>query len=572
MSVGAAIFETAGKRTEHYVPGVFSRSNNVSSPSGVSAGNLCILGKSQGGKPYELLSFSTLSDARDVLIKGELLDAIGYAFNGSANYIPQQVYAMRVNEGTQASLTLKKGSTDVLKLTAWDYGNHCNSLKVWVQNGTKEGSKKVTISYKTDTKEVDNIERKSISIVYIGTGTSPTVSIANGKMNLVAKDVDSNDIDNFEFDLATYENLSDFATVLNDTSVYVCSVLDTKDGSPKDLDAISGVDITSDTVFYSNFVEFVNELKKSTYFESVEVLSDNIMPDVSSIFQYFTGGESGSYTTAQWINALAILESEDIQIIATPSTDEFVQSLIVSHCNNMSSTENKKERTCILGGQIGQSDEVSLETAKSFNSKYASYVPDSAVVYNPITGAKEEVSGAILGCMLAGIESAMSINEPLTNKPINVISFSKKRTMSNLTELIKGGLLVCNPNPQNARELVCIRGLTTFQGNDDLISCERSMVREDIYMNRELRSKYSSIIGKPGIVSEADIVQTLVSTAREWATKGYIIPKGSDNVWDIHTKIDGDKYFISFSRYLTAPINFMFITATNYVYNSTIQL
>lgn len=572
MGVGAAIFETAGKRTEHYVPGVFSRSNNISSPSGISAGNIVILGKSQGGKPQELLTFETLAEARDTLIKGELLDAIGYAFNGSVNYIPQRVYAMRVNEGKQATLVLKKGENELIKLTSWDYGNHCNSLKVWLQNGTKENSKKITISYKTDVQEIDNIEKKSLSLIYIGSGTSPYVSIANGVMNLVAKDGEGNDIDKYEYDLEVYDSLSDLATVINDTGVYVCSVLDAKDGKPKNLDSITGVEIVENTDFYSTFMELVEVLKKSVYISNVEVLSDNTIPDVSSVFQYFSGGESGEYTVSQWVDALNILESEDVQIIATPSSDDIVQSLIVAHCNDMSSTENKRERTCILGGAIGISDETALETAKTLNSKYASYIPDSALAYNPITGDKEEISGAMLGCMLAGIESAMAINEPLTNKAINVISFGKKRTLSNLTELIKGGLLVCNPNPQNARELVCVRGLTTFQGNDDLISCERSMVREDIYMNRELRSKYTSVIGNPGTISEADIIQTLISTARDWATNGYIIPKGSDNVWDIHTKIDGDKYFISFSRYLTAPINFMFITATNYVYNSTIQL
>jgi hypothetical protein len=45
MGVGPAIFESAGQRSEHYVPGVYGRSFNVSSPSGISAGNLCILNK-----------------------------------------------------------------------------------------------------------------------------------------------------------------------------------------------------------------------------------------------------------------------------------------------------------------------------------------------------------------------------------------------------------------------------------------------------------------------------------------------------------------------------------------------
>lgn len=64
MGVSPAIFESAGQRTEHFIPGSYSRSDNVSSPSGVSAGNFCILGTSIGGEPLKLLSFGNISDAK----------------------------------------------------------------------------------------------------------------------------------------------------------------------------------------------------------------------------------------------------------------------------------------------------------------------------------------------------------------------------------------------------------------------------------------------------------------------------------------------------------------------------
>ena len=78
MGVSPAIFESAGQRSEHYVPGVYGRSFNVSSPSGISAGNLCIMGKSNGGEPYKMLEFGSLADAKQALVGGELLDAIAY--------------------------------------------------------------------------------------------------------------------------------------------------------------------------------------------------------------------------------------------------------------------------------------------------------------------------------------------------------------------------------------------------------------------------------------------------------------------------------------------------------------
>ena len=134
MGVSAAVFESAGKRTEHYVPGTYSRQSNTTTPGGIPAGNLCILGEAQGGKPKTLLEFGTLQDAKLTLSGGSLLEGVGYAFNGSREYIPQKVYAVRVNNGTQAELTMNAGATPLLKIKAWDCGAHTNQLKMWVKN------------------------------------------------------------------------------------------------------------------------------------------------------------------------------------------------------------------------------------------------------------------------------------------------------------------------------------------------------------------------------------------------------------------------------------------------------
>ena len=140
-----------------------------------------------------------------------------------------------------------------------------------------------------------------------------------------------------------------------------------------------------------------------------------------------------------------------------------------------------------------------------------------------------------------------------------------------MSTLIQGGIMVCNANPENLTEYICIRALTTYQ-SDDLINNERSMVREDLFMNRDLRSKYRSSIGTAG-VSANEAIQILKNTAKEWALNGYIVPSDSnENVWDIKVRINGDKVYITYSRYLTAPVNFVFITAVNHIYTSTVEL
>lgn len=573
MGVSPAIFESAGVRTEHYVPGSYSRSNNVTSPSGVSAGNLVIMGDSNGGEPCKLLEFGSLADAKETLLGGKLLDGVGYAFNGSTRFIPQRVYAMRVNNGTQSELVMKTGSTELLKLKSWDWGVHTNLLKAWVMDGTNKG-KRVSVSYKTDSVDIDDIEKPSISIEYIGSGESPICTIDKTSISLSATVEEETGQDAVTASFASFPTLAALATYINDSGYYIAEVLDgTLNAKSNELDTVSASPLSDATVFCSNMAAFIDALKSIKFINSVEILTDTVrsVPDNDDGYKYFTGGTQGSYTTTQWIDALEALETEDVQIIATPETTETILQLIAAHCSSMSTTVNKKERCCILGANANETDDNGIATAISFNSKRVSYVIDSGTKVNPVTGNTETVSGSIIACMIAGMESAAAVNMPMTFKTISLLSVSKRRTIPNMEKLIKAGILVVNNNPENLNEIVCIRAITTFQGND-LISSEMSMTREDDYMNRDLRSRYAGSIGGVNNPSEDEIISTLKQAAAEWFRQGYIVKNGSDNVWNISVRFSGDKVYLTYCRYLMAPRNFVFQTATNLVYETTVEL
>ena len=580
MGVSPAIFESAGQRSEHYVPGVYGRSFNVSSPSGISAGNLCIMGKSNGGEPYKMLEFGSLADAQQALVGGELLDAIGYAFSGSTTYVPSKVYAMRVNNGTQSSVTLKSGATDLLTLKSWDWGVHTNQLKILIANGTVANSKKITLAYKNQTEVIDNIVKAALEVNYLGDGVSPTVSVGTDNISFGAMtDPEAPDtpepVDTLTVSFADFDTLDALAAYVNEGDAWYLTVVGNNDSMKSvNLDTVTNAAVADDgTTLYANFVSFLEAISSMEYIGKVEILDANTrqVPDNTDAYVYFTGGTIGSYGTQQWTDALTALELEDVQIIATPSTDSAVHALISQHCTSMSNVMNRKERTAILGGPIGMSDAAAIEEAVGLNNRLISLCCDNPIKVNLISGNTETLSGAMLGVMLAAMESAMSPNTPLTFKVLNVLGFTKIRNVTNITSLIKAGILVCNSNPENLSEYICIRALTTFQG-DDLINNERSMVREDLFMNRDLRAQFKPVIGTAGISTNAAI-RTLENRAAEWALNGYIVPTDSnENVWDIKVRIDGDKVYITYSRYLTAPVNFVFITAINHIYTSTVEL
>ena len=573
MGVSAAVFESAGKRTEHYVPGSYSRQHNVSSPGRISAGNLCILGEAQGGKPLELLEFGALSEAKLVLGSGSLLEAVAYAFNGSREYVPQKVFALRVNGGTQASLTMKSGNIDLLKVKSWDYGSHTNQLKMWVKNGSKTGSKVITTVYKDESSTTDDIIQPSINIVYTGTGSNPTVTIGVDSISL--NHVVNAQTETIEILFEEYSTLATLVARINDTTLFNATVVDSNSqAASANLDTVTNADVSSQVTFFSNFAAFVAALKVNEYVDSIEILdnSTRLMPNTTNVYTYFTGGTTSSAKVADYISALEVIETEDIQIIATPSSDSSVQVLIANHCVQMGSTVNRKERTCFLGGAVDESEDDAISKAIAFNSELVSYVTDNARCTNPLTGNTETVSGAMLAVMLAGMESGMAVNEPLTNKTLNVLGFTKHRTITSMEKLIKKGVLVCNYDPEDVTRFVCIRAMTTYQ-QSDLIYNERSMVREALLMNRELRSQFKPTIGNVGTLGINDITAILTGIAKQWASKGYIVPSDSnENVWNVVVRIDGDKIYLTYSRCLAAPINFVFITATNHVYTNTIEL
>lgn len=68
-----------------------------------------------------------------------------------------------------------------------------------------------------------------------------------------------------------------------------------------------------------------------------------------------TGGTDGSSPAGgDWTNGLAALETQDISIIAPATGEETVHAQVAEHCNVMSLSNARKERTCVIGGLKGE--------------------------------------------------------------------------------------------------------------------------------------------------------------------------------------------------------------------------
>ncbi len=569
MGVAAAKFSSAGQTSQHYIPGSYLRRRTIGGGTGVSSGNLCIIGTSMGGKPLSLHAVSDKAEAKELLVSGALLDGVVQAFNGSNTYIPRQIYCMRINVGTQASREMKNGSEVVLTLKSADFGAHQNQLKMWLKEGTT--GKKILLNYKGTETEVDNILKKSFSILYTGEGESATCTINATGLTLTT-DIEA---DNLSVTWEDCETIEEVVSRINDTGVYSATLIDTTPSTPSsELDHVSNVSVLGvAATFSSDLQALIDALESVSYIGKGNVTmngTDRLMPDVDDSYVYFSGGTNGTNTIDDWATAIDELEKYDIQIIATPSTDSDVHNLITDHCSSMSTVDKKKERTCWIGTAKGVSIDNGVTLAKNFNSEFVSLVITEANANNPLTGKAEDISPALLACKCAGIESAIGVSNPLTNKAIKVNSFGKKYTPGEMEKMIAAGIVPFAENEEG--ELACIRAVTTYQGNS-LVLNERSMIRSVLYMDRDLRKSFNPRTGTNDEPSESTIIATLNARAASWYEE-QLLTKSDDGKYVQNPKItfDGDKTYLTFERFVRAPNNFTFITATNKAYSSTVRV
>jgi hypothetical protein len=568
MGVNPAIFTSAGQRSEHYIPGGYSRRNYIpNAGGGVSAGNVCILGESRAGEPHKLLVFSSANDARATLESGTGLEGVLKAFNPGGGLVPQQIGFMRVNKGTQSGRTLTKTGADVFSVKSFSYGVPMNQVKMKLEAGTISGSHKRTTEYKGSQFIQDNVERKSFSIQYTGAGSAAVMSISTTALSTTVTGGPGGE--NLSITLADYPTVSELVQYIEDHSAYTATVL-TNDSTESTalFDLVTAQDI--DTAAYtvkSDLQAIIEAFESSVLLEDVTLISaTRIIPDNDTDWVYLTGATDGAYTTTEWGEALDNLLEEDIQLVATPVTTEAIHVLIKNHCDTANGVEGKAERQFYVGGAWGEDVSAVSARAAVLNSEYGSLCSPGFYDYND-AGVKTAYAASYYACKQVGALSALNLNNPTTWKTISHLGWEKDYKKSELNTLIQAGVLCGGKKPDGS--LITVRSITTYQGSL-LQKNEASMMRESLYMNRDLRTAVETALTGTPLLGETQLAAVdaiFYRKINEWFKAGLIV-KGEDQAnlfWGYTRRIVGDQIQVEYNTYDTAPTNFTFITSNHNV-------
>ena len=592
-AVDLATFTSAGRTTQHVVPGVYSRLDVLAGASGfVSIGNAVLIGSAQGGEPQRLLQFNNQSQALSALKGGPLYDAIRHAFNPAPepDLRPQRLFVMRVNDAAQSTYQLAAGGNDTINLVSRDWGIDQNQIQLNVIDNPaapNEG-RDITIRYRGVDQVLEAVERPLISIQG---GVASTIEINGTEMIFGGAPIA------MTIDYTTYDNVGALVSSLTALG-FTVSVQGGNDNIPLLEDTFDYVaaatPIVAAVVLTANTREVIERINAESRFvtavlvsgaspaQAIDVVGTARAPGppvVAATFDFFSGGNNGDYNATQVAASLTRLEAEDVQIVTTPDPDDVTAAVpsvagihmqIQQHCTRMSSTEGRRERQFILGGPWGQTIDESAVAARALNSYLGKFVFNGFTERDAL-GVLRNWGSSYQACRIAGLASVLSINEPLTFKTLQGSVLEQPLSNANLEVLIKAGVSPVAYSDNGVPHIK--RQVNTYQIANKIFN-EFSAVREGLFANRDLRNFIETrITGRPGTAVTQGMVRGFVLD-RLGAYVGEGIFIGDENnpaFSNISVELDGDVYTIDYDANLTLPVNFGFITSHFRVFASASQ-
>lgn len=530
------------------------------------AGNVvCILGVGEGGAPKTPLFFDSPVTARRVLRGGDLLRALEYAFNPSAETgSPSRVAVIRVEEAVQSSINLKDSlNATVITLKSANYGAFTNGVKVTIESGSQVG-KRVTVQDDANYVTKDNLTRTPFTVRYSGASAVATVTVTATQVILTTDGGPVN------LNLISYRSVRELCDAINAQPGFSAIAAIPTDAVVGTLDGMAATTCKSvDLAIKADLqviVDFFNTAARDTVIATRETGALTIPANI--VGTYLTGGANGPAPTNQdWQDAFDALQGADIQWVVPLSASPSIWAMTDAHVQFMSGP-GKSERRAFVGGDIvigslstGISD--AQDAAIALNSDRTALVFPPMLTYddrdNLIT-----LPAYFLAAQIAGGFAAMNVGNTMTNKVLKLQGLDP--VLANLYDtdtLINSGVLCVK---KSRRGYVVTKAISTWLSNANYNRVEISTGWALDYVARTCREALEIFIGrKASPITLHEAITTTDSVLRELARPepvgvGVIVGDEANPPYrGITAEIKGDVLFVWFECNPVIPINYVLI-------------
>ncbi|EDY2030038.1 hypothetical protein GTB64_004480 [Salmonella enterica] len=552
--------------------------------------NIGYVGIANGGKPQEVYAFGTPDEARQVLVSGELCDAVTAAFSPSEETgSPQTVYAVRVNPSEPAKLVLPfadKAKGAFCTFVAKRYSAEDLLTKVTVEAGSKAGLFSLKVEGKTSgmpwTYEAEDFNASVMTITALVSDAKFMIGEHNNEAGMSqgwpAVTVDPNG--QWEsIDLSQYQTIGELADYLNSKTDILgqnaFKVTFTNDDY-RDLPI---------TAFDAGHVAFTGAPDMVEWPMFRYGLDQFVLAHLSDVFdvewptgdgylsrkdgpaavtgQYFSRAVPVAPTVADWESALHLMEMQDLQWVQAVSGNDEIHAQIQAHVTVCSNVLHR-ERRSICGTQLATTDLDALAKAKALNSKRISLVHIGHYAYD--AAGKLALRPAYMTAgLVAAAFAGVNPGTPLTNKTLAVRGLERDlRNPTDTDKLLKGGVM---PIENTETGYKVTQSITTWLVDSKYNNREQSCGVAVDFAIRNVRQAVDVLRGSkqsPILLSRAVSLTkgTLTELSRP-EPQGPAVLVGDENspaFRNVTATIEGDVLRIQFEASPAIPNNYILVT------------
>lgn len=337
------------------------------------------------------------------------------------------------------------------------------------------------------------------------------------------------------------------------------------------------------------------EVIDTTQTSSYIILNHQVVPNGYSLRVTVVDTQDATFYDAGWVNALASLETQEIDILVTlpQQTISVIFENALNHCLEMSNLVNRKERvlllgaingltpanltgaqlaavedlgviegipnndiSTLLGGQVEDIANYSVSSAYGETFRAVYFFPDQIEVQ--VGSNIEAIDGFYLAAAAAGYLSGQSnVAVPLTNKNLSGFTILQSEQFNQLTyqQLAAAGVTSLAPVAGGGNVLW---GLTTTQsGFPEEQEISIVFIRDRIA--KTMRKGFTGYIGNPeDLDTQGTLMARAVALLNSFITQGLITNFASLSV--VRDPVEPRQWDISVQVQPVYPINWIYIT------------
>lgn len=272
----------------------------------------------------------------------------------------------------------------------------------------------------------------------------------------------------------------------------------------------------------------------------------------SSVY-LLSGGSVSAVSLSDWTDALATIESADLQIIVAWSDAANVHAEVATHLR--AAALAGRERNAWVGASANESLSDLNTRAKALNNRNIALVGQQVRLTAP-TGEAVTRPPQWLALMLAGMQAGSPIATPLTRKAPNVLDvFGAWDADRDAAQAIRSGVTTLSRGPLGWR---VERSVTTWLRDDNPIYSEVSANESVNTSVRDLRSGLDGFIGEPNRSLTANRIKSIVEARLNRQVLDGVIK----NFRNVVLEDLGDTLRVNYEVAAVEPLNFISVTAS----------